>query len=150
MEVLMNDKYSKAYVEVLEIIKYMGKDYQSKVPQKLLKMFEKESDDNYVYKFDINKKIYEQNLSEETIAILSVLELKYWATPEQKQILSKALDYNEKIFQEELRKKYNPDNLFKNKQNNDILNINNHSIVEYKKKNFIQKILDKIRRLFNK
>lgn len=150
MEIIMNDKYSKAYVEVLEIIRHMEKDFQSKVPQKLLDMFKQKSDKNYEYHIDLNKKINEQKLSEETIAILSVLELKYWATPEQKEILNKALDDNEKRYQEELRQKYNIDNLFKNKQDNNMPNIQENSIIKYSKKNFIQRIFEKIKSLFNK
>lgn len=55
----------------------------------------------------------------------------------------------------ELEEKYNPDNLFKNKRNNDISNENieesqNVSLVEYKKQGIFKRILEKITRLFKK
>ena len=55
----------------------------------------------------------------------------------------------------ELEEKYNPDNLFKNKRNNDIGNENieekeNVSLVEYKKQGIFKRILEKITRLFKK
>ena len=57
-------------------------------------------------------------------------------------------------FEQELRKKYNPDNLFKNRKNS-LENITDDiaietTIVEYKEKNFIQKLFDKIKHLFIK
>lgn len=112
MELLMKDRYSRAYVEILEIIKCMGKEYENKIPKKLLGIFEKNKDKEYKYTFDSSKKLKEQNLLDETIGILSVIELKYWATPEEKEMLSKVLKTNEEKYQKELRKKYNPDNIF--------------------------------------
>ena len=52
------------------------------------------------------------------------------------------------------REKYNPDNIFKNKKNyseNIEDNISTETaIVEYKEKNFIQKLFDKIKNLFRR
>lgn len=65
------------------------------------------------------------------------------------------LTENERKYQEKLSEIYNPDNLFKNKQQlNNIrennINENNEitSLVEIKKLNFFQKIFDKIKNLF--
>ena len=60
-----------------------------------------------------------------------------------------------RIKEQEAREKYNPDNLFKNSkvktQNFENTTITEETaIVEYKEKNFIQKIFDKIRNLFKK
>lgn len=43
-----------------------------------------------------------------------MLEFKYWATDNEKKVLNDALKKNEIKYQEELREKYNPDNLFEN------------------------------------
>ena len=57
-------------------------------------------------------------------------------------------------FEKELREKYDPDNLFKNRKNNSQTieeNISEVSaIIEYKEKNFIQKLFDKIKHLFRR
>ena len=73
----------------------------------------------------------------------------------EKQKLLQIYSNNEKNYQAELREKYNPDNLFK-KQKNYVQNLENNTIteetkiVEYKEKNFLQKIFDKIKHLFKK
>ena len=57
-------------------------------------------------------------------------------------------------YEKELREKYNPDDIFKNKKNNQIkieeTQTKETAIVEYKEKNFLQKIFDKIKHLFRK
>ena len=57
-------------------------------------------------------------------------------------------------FEQELREKYNQDNIFKNKNNSteriqDSISTET-AIVEYKEKNFIQKLFDKIKHLFRR
>ena len=53
--------------------------------------------------------------------------------------------------QQELYEKYNPDNIFKTKEQNTVVEDkevpNSLSMVEYKKTNFIKKLLSKIRSL---
>ena len=45
--------------------------------------------------------------------------IQYWYKDEsKKQKLLEVLDENERKYQEELREKYNPDNIFKNKNQN--------------------------------
>lgn len=144
MEILTKDRYSRAYVEVLEIIKHMGKEYQEKIPQNLLQLFENNKDKNYQYIIDNTKNIKEHKLLDETLGLLSIIELKYWATDEEKQLLNKALQDNERKYQEDLREIYNTDNLFKKqKSNTENIETNENSLIEYKEsafKRFIKKI----------
>jgi len=152
MELSIKERYSRAYVQVLEIIKHMGKEYEEKIPKNYLALFEKNKDKNYQYSIDPQKNLEEQNLLRETLGILSVIELKYWATSKEKANLSKALKFNEIEYQYQLHKKYNPDNMFKNTNNslkNDTeTNLHDSTITEYKEKNFIQKLFNKIKHLF--
>ena len=72
---------------------------------------------------------------------------------EREELLEK--DKNKLLeFEQELREKYNPDNIFKNKNNSTERIQDNIStetaIVEYKEKNFIQKLFDKIKHLFRR
>ena len=97
----------------------------------------------------------DQNLKRETIVLLAILNLNYWCdTPEEKQEILDELANNEKEKQE-LLEKYNPDNLFKNKQNDVIENektidTQEVSLVEYKKQGIFKRILDKITKFFKK
>lgn len=59
---------------------------------------------------------------------------------------------NEKIKkqkQRELEEKYNPDNLFKKKEEKQETN-NELSMIEYKEQTFIQKVLSKIKNFFKR
>lgn len=73
----------------------------------------------------------------------------YWCPEEEKQDLQKKFYENEQKYQEELRQKYNPDNIF-TKKNKNIIEIedNQTQLIEYKETIF-RRILNKIKALFN-
>ena len=110
MNLSVTSAYARAYVEILEIINYMGQEYKKKIPSKLLNLFEKNKDLNYEYKLE--KLDLNTQFLKETLILLALIEKKYWATDREREILNQALKENEKKYQEDLRKKYNPDNIF--------------------------------------
>ncbi len=134
MNLQLTTTYPKAYVEILEIINYMGQEYKKKIPSKLLNFFEGNKDLNYEYKLE------SLNLSKpflnETMIILALIEQKYWTTDKEREVLNQALKENEKKYQEDLREKYNPDNLFKNKATKVETEENSVAMVEYKESIF--------------
>ena len=67
---------------------------------------------------------------------------------ERKEIL-KELQENDRLKEEESREKYNPDNIFKNR-NNKLEKEENVAMVEYKEPSFIRRILDRIKILFKR
>lgn len=140
-----NDTYAKAYVEILEIIKHMEQKYREKIPVKLIEFFEENKDDSYCY--DLSKVTENQSkvFSQKTIDLLAMLELKYLANETERKILEDALKENDKIYQTELREKYNPDNLFKNKISKVETVTNSVDMVEYK-----ESILTKIKNWFKR
>ena len=76
--------------------------------------------------------------------------LNYWCeSEEQKHNFIKHLNENEIRYQEELREKYNPDNIFKNKKE-EIVVENTNLPVEIKKETFFKKLISFIKGLFNK
>ena len=54
----MKDNYSKAYKEVIEILKYVPQESVDKIPQTMLDTFKAKMDVNYDFKVDINKSLY--------------------------------------------------------------------------------------------
>lgn len=130
--------YMKAYVEILEIIKKI--DVEHKVPSKLIDFFEKNKDLNYEFKLK-NMDLKNQVLRE-TVIILAVLEQKYWANDNERKVLNKILEENEKKHQKEIREKYNSDKIFENSQKNIIKNdINKNtktSLYEVKESIFVK------------
>lgn len=145
MELQKTDSYAKAYVEILEIINHMGENYKKMIPSKLLKFFEENKDSNYFYDLSKSKDDNMQIFSNETIGLLSMLESKYWAKDDEKKILNEALLENEKKYQEYLREKFNPDNLFRKKELEVETVENSVAMVEYK-----ESILTKIKNWFKR
>jgi hypothetical protein len=137
-----------AYAEIDEILNLLEDDYREKVPKKVRDFFKEEKMKDYHPEIDIEKPLIEQNLKRETMVLLAILNLNYWCeNEEEKQSFLDELDKNEEE-KKELEEKYNPDNLFKKKQ--DESTENNLQIIEYKKPNFIQILLTKIKKIFKR
>ena len=147
----MEDKYPKAYKQVIEILKYAPQEIVDKIPKKMIKTFKTNMDDKYDFKIDISKSFEEQDVLEETKAILANIFRDYWATPEQKErILEK--EKNDIEIEENLkREKYNPDDLFKKKQKVIQQNeeIQSNFPVEIKKEKFYKKIINFMKKRFH-
>ena len=140
-----------AYAEVYEILDLMDKKYIDKIPGKLVKMFREEKNSQYKPIVDIEKPLYEQNLQRETKVLLAILYVNYWCEDEQeKDSLLKSFAENEKLKEQEVREKYNPDNIFNNKYNKDENKSEESMMIEYKQDSFLQKIWNKIKYLFKK
>lgn len=137
-----------AYAEIDEILNLLEDDYREMVPKKVRDFFKEEKMKDYHPEIDIEKPLLEQNLKRETMILLAILNLNYWCeNEEEKQRFLNELDKNEEE-KKELEEKYNPDNLFKKKQ--DESTENNLQIIEYKKPNFIQILLTKIKKIFKR
>ena len=146
----MENSIEKAYAEVDKILSYMEIRYVEKIPIKLRELFKKEKQQGYEPKIDPTISLTQQNLQRKTLALLAMLNLNYWCeTEDEKQKLLKIYAENDKKREQELMEKYNPDNLFKNKEDNKtISNKHNMEIIEYREKSFIQNIIQKIQNLF--
>ena len=137
-----------AYAEIDEILNLLEDDYREMVPKKVRDFFKEEKMKDYHPEIDIEKPLIEQNLKRETMVLLAILNLNYWCENEdEKKSFLDELDKNEEE-KNELEEKYNPDNLFKKKQ--DESTENNLQIIEYKKPNFIQILLTKIKKFFKR
>ena len=135
----------------------MEQKYVDKIPKKLLELFSEEK--NKHYKIEINPEISlaDQNLQRKTLVILAMLNLNYWCeNEEEKQEILKMYADNDKKMEKEIRERYNPDNLFKKKEQiskdseNNELEQENKQLIEYKELNIIQKILQKIMKFFKR
>ena len=145
----MENSLLRAYAEVDKILSFMQISYIEKVPKKLRELFKNEKLKDYDPNIDKNIPLNEQNLERKTYAILAMLNLHYWCNDEEKQELLKAYSNNDKKREEELREKYNPDNIFKNRiKEPEQATEEVKALVEYKKENFIKKLINTIKRFF--
>lgn len=123
----------EAYSEVYVILNLMSWNSINKIPEKIWKNIEDKRDKQKV--IEINN-IKEYQVSEQANKILAVLYKNYFATDEEKE----AIQEKEKILyqkeQEELREKYNPDTIFRNKESKVEIVENSVIMVEYKESIF--------------
>ena len=88
--------YAKRLVEVDEIWNYLSEDDLQKIPEKIRNVIKENKDKNYIWKYDEKRKLKDQDVNEDTIAILSYLNMEYLLNDEQKELMKKIHEYNEK------------------------------------------------------
>jgi hypothetical protein len=145
----MEKESQLAYAEVDAILNMLETEAVEKIPLKVREFFKNEKDKKYIPKFSENFfDIDNIELMRETICLLTILDINYWCeTEEEKQLILNKLKDNDRIKEEELKERYNPDNIFKRKdKENENININpeNVALIEYKEKSIFKKILNKI------
>jgi len=143
----------QAYTEIDNFIELLDEYNRNKVPKKIREYFKKEKDNTYTKIIDPNIPIKEQNLKEETLALIAMLNLLYWCEDEEeKQRLKKIYSDNEIKHQQKLREMYNPDDVFKTKNTevkNELNNTNDElAVIEYKE-SFLNRVISKIKRFLN-
>ncbi|MCI9365157.1 MAG: hypothetical protein HFJ54_00525 [Clostridia bacterium] len=140
----------QAYSEIDEFLGLLSEAERQEIPKKLREFFKNEKDRTYFKSIDKNIPIKEQDLKEETLAIIALLNLQYWCKDEEeKNRLKLIYAQNEKNYQALLCEKYNSNDIFKKEETKNINNTNsNMEIVEYKETIF-KRILNKIAKFFN-
>ena len=105
--------YKKRFVEVDEIIKYLPKKDLIKIPNDLIDLIRENKDSKYIWKYDSNKKLEEQNIHKDTIAILSYINTRYILDDNQKMLMKNLHYFNEMKSERLKREKFNPKTIFK-------------------------------------
>ncbi len=114
MSVEVSSEQAYAYAEVLEILSFTHISLVEKVPKKLISIFKNNALSTYEYHLDRTIPLENQELSQETATLLTLISLNYWCSPEEKKELQKILIENEKEEKLELEEKYNVNNIFNN------------------------------------
>lgn len=146
---MVNVQYANAMAETLHYLKGIRKEDIDKIPKSFIKFLEENASKEYICNFDYHIPLKELNLLDETKGIIGTICLNYWCnTQEQKQAYLKRLNENEIKFEEEIREKYNPDNLFKDKKT--IIETTNNfvAMIGYKE-DFFTKLIKKLKKIFH-
>ena len=160
---MKEDNYSKAYKEIVEILKYVPEESVNKIPKEMRDMFEGEQLKTYNFEIDTEKLFEEQELLEETKAILANIFRDYWATDYQKARIIEKENQDREEWERQKREKYYPNDIFKNRNiatndNNISQDIQEQLNEEYnknlpmegQKQNIFQKLLCFIKKLIHK
>lgn len=138
----------KIFSEVYDVLKFCSDDLFKKIPKKLIKFIDDNRDKNYITTINPYVSLEEQEIQEDTKVVLALLYRNYFADEDEKQNF-----YNEDIqeIQNEeniKREKYNPDDIFKNKEIPTTQEIT--SLLVVKNENIFRKILSFIKNIFIK
>ena len=138
--------YSKRLAEVDEILKYLSKSDYDKIPKEIKEVIAKNKDKEYEWKYDKTKKLKEQDIPNDTIAILSYINMEYLLNDEQKKFVKELHEQKEKKMMMNIN--YNADIFYK--KNHNKTDKFQELVVKKKTMNFLQKLDYFIKKLFNK
>ena len=138
---------NKRLVEVEYILKKLDDEYIKKIPQEIWDYIEENKDKDYIFDYDENKTLVEQNLSIDTISILTYINMEYLLGEEQKKEMIEFLRKDEMIAEQEKAKLYNPDDLFKNRKES---KQQETSLIEVKIEKWYEKVFSFLKNMFKK
>lgn len=154
---MVTKEFAEASAEINEILKYMPKEEVEKIPSKLREFFKEVSSKDYVTNINPNMPLDKQQIKEKTKDIIALIYRNYWCSEEERKELDQKLIENDKKFKEELREKYNPDNIFKNnvtttkKEKSEVKEAKiEQSLVPQETGKWYQRFLDMVKRWFKK
>ena len=146
---MVTKEFAEATTEINKILTYLPTEYVEKIPKKLRMFFINVESKEYIPNIDPYKQLDEQDLKPKTKTLLTIIYRNYWCNEQEKAELDKILIENDRKYEEELREKYNPDDIFKNRNKTTIVEETN-LLIEVKKENFIKKLIEYIKKLFNR
>lgn len=132
------ERYSIAISETLHYLKGINQDDINKIPNNFMLFLKENASNSYSCNFDYNKPLKELNLTNEAKGLIAMICLNYWyETEEQKIKFRNYLNVNEQAYQEELKRKYNVDDIFKKKDisNNEDIGFESINNLAFKIKN---------------
>ena len=150
----MDDKYTVAYSEVLEILKYIPSEYYNKIPKSKIELFERYANSKYIFNYNPSKTLEEQNVSNITKGIIILLFRDYWATESQKNKIVEKQEYDRIKLEEKNKEKYNSNNIFARNHENCYADIKKSpqeiSLIKIDDIKWYKKILNIIKKIIRK
>lgn len=151
----MENTVKDIYSEVYAILNMLGKEYIDKLPKDIYNIIKEEKFSEYNPVYATTVALDRQVVKKESISIIAFLHLNYWCDEEEKIKLRELFDENEDKYQEELKQQEEQE---VEQEDEEIQDDNNEieigkeflSMIVYKEENFVQKIFNKIRRLFSR
>ena len=91
---MLDDKYKRAYTEVIEVLNNLSKEEYEKIPKNRIEYYKKNMDRTYEFKINPSIPVENQRLSKEASAILVSLFLEYFINEKQRLGLQEMLNKN--------------------------------------------------------
>ena len=148
----MSDRrtYEIALVQTREAISYFDENLFKKIPQGLIDMLNKFQLDDYDFEIDESKTFEEQGISKEAKELLSAIFIQYCCDKDDRNEILRKCKENDEIREQQAREQYNPNNIFKKKEET-APKVESVEMVKYEEnKPWYLKIVDKIKNLFKR
>ena len=147
----MKEVYREAFSEIDAIFELIPANLLNKIPEEFRQIIKSEKSINY--KPIINEPIEEFELKEESIIILALVYRDFLCSKEEKEKLKLRDAQRIKEAENEIREKYNPDDVFKNRnnrkidKNEDLVTETSIAVVEEK---WYEKLFNIVKRIFKR
>ena len=139
---------------VILVLYYSDSSIICSIPYKIIEVLQEKSEESEKkVNFKENIELKNQDISEESKAILSILYRDYICSEEEKAEVNKIFEENQKQYEELQREKYNPDKIFEKKDNK--ISIDNtvqeeNALIEMQKDKWYVVLFNKIKSIFKK
>lgn len=144
---------ANALAEVKHYLKGIKQADIDKIPKELIQYINDNSANDYQCNFDYNAPLKDIDLLEESRGIIGMICYDYWCDTEEKKKRFRAKLYeNELKHQDELRKQYNPNDIFKNSA----MNLKSEEVIEDStslievEESFFKKLINRVKAFFRK
>lgn len=94
-------RYCEAFSEVDYILSGLKTEERNKIPMNLLNVIRENKAPNYIVNVDLKKSLFEQNLKNETLAVLALIYRKYLGELKEREEMDR--HYRETLREPELR-----------------------------------------------
>lgn len=136
---------SNVYSEVYAFLNLLGEEYINKLPKGMYELFATKRNRSYELHIDINKNITEQFKNEETLVIISALNLYFFSDEDERKRLAQIYTENDKKI---LNKSYS-DILRENAMKyQNVEQVNTLEVI--KKESILNRIIKKIKAIFKR
>ena len=148
----MEELSAEVATEVIQVLYNSDSSIICKIPYRIIEVLQEKSEESEKkVNFKENTELKDQDISEESKAILSILYRDYICSEEEKIEVNKVFENNQKQYEEFQREKYNPDKIFeqdnKIKVNNTVVE---NSLIEIPKDKWYVVLFNKIKSIFKK
>ena len=147
----MSEINKKAVSEVIDVLKHSEIEVTQKIPKKFIEFLTKNSDRDYIPNIDYSKENLENSIEEDAKVLIALIYRDYIMSEEEKEKVIEEAERQE----QEIREKYNPDNLFKKnskieneKSQDDTEQEVQKSLLIIKEEKWYERIINKIKEIF--
>ncbi len=147
----MSEINKKPVSEVIDILKHSEIEVTQKIPKKFIEFLTKNSDHDYIPDIDYSEENWENSIEEDAKVLIALIYRDYIMSEEEKEKVKEEAEKQE----QEIREKYNPDNLFKKnlkieneKSQDDTEQEVQKSLLIIKEEKWYERIINKIKEIF--